>query len=153
MKNQFLQQFHFGVFYSYVKLKEQECRNIIWISECVAQRHRAKIDSYIPIFWAPPPQLAFWGFKLNIKGNKGTITTIWACNDTQENVNVWENVKLSFHETTREDGLMVVFIYEVGLVCNDVSVQLGSRPCMLVFIMGGLVCNDVSVHHGRGARM
>lgn len=50
MEVSFMGQFHYGVFYSYFKLKEQEARNLCWIGECILQGQRDKIDKYIPMF-------------------------------------------------------------------------------------------------------
>jgi len=49
-KLSFLQQFQFGVFFSYVKLKEQEIRSLTWIAECIAQDAKDRINDFIPTF-------------------------------------------------------------------------------------------------------
>jgi len=46
----FLQQFSYAVFYSYIKLKEQEIRSLTWIAECIAQNNRERIGEYIATF-------------------------------------------------------------------------------------------------------
>ncbi|KAF5959368.1 hypothetical protein HYC85_000577 [Camellia sinensis] len=35
-------QFHYAVFLAYMRLKEQEIRNLMWISECVAQNQKSR---------------------------------------------------------------------------------------------------------------
>ncbi len=43
-------QMNLAIFMSYFKLKEQEIRNLVWISECIIQRRKDKISNYISIF-------------------------------------------------------------------------------------------------------
>ena len=43
----FEQQFHYAVFFAYLKLREQEIRNLMWISECVAQSQKSRITDGI----------------------------------------------------------------------------------------------------------
>ena len=47
----FEQQFHYGVFFAYMRLREQEIRNLMWVSECVAQDQKNRVtDGIVYLF-------------------------------------------------------------------------------------------------------
>jgi len=46
----FESQMHFASFYAYVKLKEQEIRNLVWVSECILQQQKDEINKFVQVF-------------------------------------------------------------------------------------------------------
>lgn len=49
-KDTFTHHFTFAVVYAWLKLQEQEIRNITWIAECIAQNQKDRIGNYISVF-------------------------------------------------------------------------------------------------------
>lgn len=46
----FEEQFHYGIYYAWVKLKEQEIRNIVWIADMILMDRKDQLDQILPIF-------------------------------------------------------------------------------------------------------
>lgn len=43
-------QMHYGVIYAWIKLREQEIRNILWIADMILMNRRDQMDQVLPIF-------------------------------------------------------------------------------------------------------
>lgn len=63
----FESQMHFGVFYGFLRLKEQEIRNLVWICECILQRKKDQIMNFVPVFSSN----AEWRAESTRKGGHG----------------------------------------------------------------------------------
>jgi V-type H+-transporting ATPase subunit d len=49
-RDAFTQQFTLLAVWAWLRLKEQEIRNITWISECIAQNQKNRIENYISVY-------------------------------------------------------------------------------------------------------
>lgn len=47
-ENSFEQQYHYGVFYAWVKLREQEIRNLEWIANMVLMNKKEHMETLCP---------------------------------------------------------------------------------------------------------
>eukprot|EP01098_Paradermamoeba_levis_P016722 TRINITY_DN9229_c0_g1_i1.p2 TRINITY_DN9229_c0_g1~~TRINITY_DN9229_c0_g1_i1.p2 ORF type:complete len:148 (-),score=15.16 TRINITY_DN9229_c0_g1_i1:147-590(-) len=42
-------QFQYGVYYGWIKLKEAEIGNLMWISECITQNMKNRVNEFTPV--------------------------------------------------------------------------------------------------------